>query len=394
MKTRRFGRTELPMPLFSCGGMRFQQSWKDTGQDIEPAAQQRLEDTVRAGLEVGVTHIETARGYGTSERQLGLLLPRLDRDELIVQTKIAPESDPQQFVDNVVDSLRRLRVDRVDLLSLHGINTWEKLWWAVRPGGCLARARQLQDRGLVGAVGLSTHGTTDLITAALEHEGDGGFDYVNLHWYFISQRNWSCVELATERDMGVFIISPADKGGRLYDPPPQLVEWCTPLSPLEFNNAWCLTHPQIHTLSLGAARPSDFDPVAPSLAAMDHPEVLAEVERRLATAMRETVGVDHPDELMRGLPDFVDAPGFVNLRVIVWLRALALGWGMTAYAQGRYRMLGHASDWFPGLNAAHVADLDLSRAVADSPFAEEVPGWLTEAHDLLGGETVRRLSQS
>ena len=127
MKTRRFGRTELPMPLFSCGGMRFQQSWRDTGQDIEPEAQQRLEDTVRAGLEVGVTHIETARGYGTSERQLGLLLPRLDRDGLIVQTKIAPESDPQQFVDNVVDSMRRLRV------RASGVSAVSSGWYSPKP---------------------------------------------------------------------------------------------------------------------------------------------------------------------------------------------------------------------------------------------------------------------
>lgn len=382
------------MPLFSCGGMRFQQSWTDSGQAIEPQAQQRLAETVLAGIARGVTHLETARGYGTSERQLGMLLPQLDREQLILQTKASPEADPDLFAANVEESFARLGVDRLDLLSLHGINTWEKLWWSVRPGGCLARARQLQDEGRVGWVGFSTHGSTELITSALEHEGDGGFDYVNLHWYFISRRHDRALAVAGERDQGVFIISPADKGGRLYDPPSRLTELCDPLPPLVFNNAWCLANPAVHTLSLGAARPSDFDPVPDSLAALEAPEVITGVEQRLADAMQEVIGVRHPDDLLVGLPEYDEAPGFMNLRVMVWLRALALGWGMSEYAKGRYRMLGHASDWFPGINAEHAAEWDLAKAIADSPFAADIPAWLAEAHDLLGGDRVARLSQS
>ncbi len=387
---RRFGRTGLEMPVFSCGGMRYQQSWQDTGQEIEPAAQELLADTVRTGLAHGVTHLETARGYGTSERQLGMLLPDLDRDALILQTKVSPEASPEEFSANVAESFRRLGVDRLDLLSLHGINTWQKLAWAVRPGGCLDVARELQQQGRVGWVGFSTHGSPDLIAAALDHD----FDYVNLHWYFINRRNQPVVDLATERDMGVFVISPADKGGRLYDPPDRLVELCAPLAPIVFNNAWCLSHPQIHTLSIGAARPSDFAPIADSLTALADPAVVGEVAERLADAMRAATGVAHPDELTEGLPEFSEAPGFMNLQVIVWLRALALGWGLTEYAQGRYRMLGQASDWFPGLSAAHAADWDVTPLVSGSPYAESLPEWLAEAHALLGGEKVARLSQS
>ena len=60
----------------------------------------------------------------------------------------------------------------------------------------------------------------------------GGFDYVNLHWYWIFQKNWPAIEEATRRDMGVFIISPADKGGKLYEPPEKLVKLCEPWPPL------------------------------------------------------------------------------------------------------------------------------------------------------------------
>ena len=87
MKYRRFGRTELQMPVFSCGGMRYQYQWQDTTEDKIPLDNQRnLEATIEQALELGINHIETARGYGTSEMQLGKILPQFEREKLIIQT--------------------------------------------------------------------------------------------------------------------------------------------------------------------------------------------------------------------------------------------------------------------------------------------------------------------
>ena len=69
---RRFGRTGLAMPVLTLGAMRFQYAWKDVEwSEIPAASQQNLERTVLHALDLGMYHIETARGYGTSERQLG-----------------------------------------------------------------------------------------------------------------------------------------------------------------------------------------------------------------------------------------------------------------------------------------------------------------------------------
>ena len=38
--------------------------------------------------------------------------------------------------------------------------------------------------------------------------------------------------------MGVFIISPNDKGGKLYAPPPKLETICAPLTPMQFNDLY------------------------------------------------------------------------------------------------------------------------------------------------------------
>ncbi|NER06690.1 MAG: aldo/keto reductase, partial [Okeania sp. SIO3C4] len=188
MQYRRFGRTELPMPIFSCGGMRYQYKWQDVPQNqIPPNNQQNLENTIRRSLEYGINHIETARGYGTSEMQLGEILPKLPREKLIVQTKVSPSADPQEFQSNFQQSLQFLQLEYIDLLGIHGINTLELLHQSIRPGGCLDVARKLQIQGQVRFVGFSTHGPTDVIVKTIE---TNEFDYVNLHWYYINQNNW------------------------------------------------------------------------------------------------------------------------------------------------------------------------------------------------------------
>ena len=86
--TRRFGRTGLPMPVLTCGGMRFQHRWEEEPpQPIPPDNQANLERLVARALDLGIRHIETARGYGTSEAQLGPILQKLPRESFILPDK-------------------------------------------------------------------------------------------------------------------------------------------------------------------------------------------------------------------------------------------------------------------------------------------------------------------
>lgn len=391
MLTRRFGRTELQMPVFSCGGMRYQHKWSDMPLDEIPGENQaNLEATIRRSVEVGVNHIETARGYGSSERQLGLVLPMFERNDIIVQTKVAPHADPAQFRANVLESLDRLRLDHVDLLGIHGINNHELLWQSVRPGGCADVADELIKQGKVRHVGFSTHAPVDLIRDTIATDR---FSYVNLHWYYINQLNARAVTDAADYDMGVFIISPSDKGGMLYDPPDKLRELTAPLHPLVFNCLFCLRNPNVHTLSLGASCPADFDLQLSALEHVDRiDELLPPIERRLRAAMVDAVGEDAADHIADGLPDWERAPGYMNMPIILWLRHLALAYDMHDYARMRYNLLGNGGHWFPGLNAAHADTLNLDSALADSPFKADIPGWLREAHDMLGSSPKQRES--
>ena len=155
--------------------MRYQFKWQDVElKDIPRENQDNLEATIRRGLELGINHIETARGYGSSEMQLGNVLPTLPREKIIVQTKVAPTLNAEDFLNTFEKSMRHLRLDHVDLLALHGINDRQLLEWSLKKDGCVAAARRLQKAGRIRFLGFSTHATTDII---LEAVNSGEFDY-------------------------------------------------------------------------------------------------------------------------------------------------------------------------------------------------------------------------
>ncbi|MEH1821209.1 MAG: aldo/keto reductase [Nostoc sp.] len=393
MLYRRFGRTELQMPVFSCGGMRYQFKWEDVPNHEIPADNQaNLEATIKRAVEVGINHIETARGYGTSEMQLGRILPKFPREKLIVQTKISPKADAKEFRETFEQSLRNLQLDYVDLLGLHGINHPESLNDSIRPGGCLEVAQQLQAEGKVRFIGFSTHGSTEMIVQTIN---TNQFDYVNLHWYYINQWNWAAIEAAKRHDMGVFIISPSNKGGLLYEPPEKLLNLCAPLSPMVFNDLFCLSHQEVHTLSIGAAKPQDFDEHLKTLELIDRAsEILPPILARLESEAIATLGEDWVKSWETNLPTFDKTPGEINIRVILWLRNLAIAYDLVEYAKMRYNLLGNGGHWFPGNKADRLDELDLRQSIARNPHADKIPQFLEQAHQLLAGEAVKRLSRT
>lgn len=393
MLYRRFGRTELQMPVFSCGGMRYQFKWQDVANSEIPAdSQANLEATISQALSVGINHIETARGYGTSEMQLGRILPQFPREKLIVQTKVCPVADAQEFRQKFEQSLANLQLDYVDLLGLHGINHGESLDYSMRPGGCLEIAQQLQAEGKVRFIGFSTHGSQDVMIQAIN---TNQFDYVNLHWYYINQWNWEAIKAANHHDMGVFIISPSDKGGRLYNPPQKLVNLCAPLSPMVFNDLFCLSHEQVHTLSVGAAKPGDFDEHLKSLEYLDQAqEILPPILQNLEQEAIAILGEDWVKTWDTNLPTLEETPGQVNIRVILWLLNLAMAYDLVDYAKARYNLLGNGGHWFPGNKADRLDELDLQPILTHSPHAEKIPHLLAKAHEMLAGDEIKRLSQS
>ena len=395
LPTRRFGRTELQIPLLSLGGMRFQQSWTDLpAADITAESQVNLEATLQRAVDRGFHHVETARHYGSSERQLGWALPRCADQQRLLQSKVPPRDDPAAFEAELELTFQRLQCDRLDLLAIHGINLAEHLDQTLRPGGCMEVVRRWQDDGRVGHVGFSTHGPTDLIVASCN---SGAFDYVNLHWYYIRQDNGPALDAARDQDMGIFIISPTDKGGHLHSPSQRLLELCDPLHPIVFNDLFCLSDQRVHTISVGASCPGDLDLHLEAVARLgEAAHLIAPVHDRLHQAARTALGEDWLASWRQGLPSWQDTPGEINLPVLLWLHNLLEAWDLESYARARYRLLGSGGHWFAGANADalddSISESQLLAVLGNSPWCERIPGILRLLKQRLAGESQMRLS--
>jgi predicted aldo/keto reductase-like oxidoreductase len=394
MKYRRFGKTELDMPVLTAGGMRFQASWKaDETDKVTEESQANVEACLRRALEEGIHHFETARGYGTSEYQMGRAMKGLPREKILLQTKVGPTETGEEFVRQFDDSLERLQVDRVELLAIHGINTLEKLAKTLAPGGPLEAAERLRSSGRTRHVGFSTHGPTDVIVKTIATDR---FEYVNLHWFWIQQDRWPAIEAARQRDMGVFIISPTDKGGRLYEPSEKMVRLCRPLSPIAFNDLFCLLREEVHTISIGARRPSDYDEHLRAVEMLDEPgteRLVREIDERLTAELRSVLGEEWCASFSQGLPDWPDTPGEVNIPFILWLYNLAKALDLVEFGRDRYGLLGNAGDWVPGKKLGEADPRGLAEALRRSPHAERIPAVLAEAHAMFAGKEGERLHE-
>jgi hypothetical protein len=380
------------MPVLSCGGMRYQHSWDDKEEGgITPEGQANLEDCIRKALDSGINHIETARGYGTSEVQLGRILPRLPRGEIIVQTKVAP-APAKEFRATFDRSMANLQLGHVDLLSIHGINNrdlWEE---TIRPGGALEAARQIVHEGRATFLGFSTHAPCELIEEMISSDA---FDYVNLHWYFMNRTNRSAVEAAARHDMGVFIISPTEKGGCMHQPSEKLSRLCAPFSPILFNDLYCLKAPEVHTISIGAAKPSDFDEhlkVLPLLGEQEISEQVHAIAGKLEAEFLRVNGFPMPGRWDGILPPFGEVPGGINLQETRRLWALDRSFDMQPYGKLRYNLLGNGGHWFPGVNAS-TFDESAIREIGLKAGIPDLCAILREAHDRFGDAPRERLQK-
>jgi len=192
MKYRRFGRTEINMPLISMGGMRFQTSWKreDT---VKAESIANLDKTVAHALDLGINHFETAHGYGTSEEELGQVLPHYERSKLIIQSKGDPSGKVKKVFSTIKTSLKCLRLDYLDLFAAHGINNDLLLDQALKKGAVVEEALKLKEKGVIRALGFSSHGPASIIIKAIK---TGLFDYVNLWYSYINQINMPAIQAA------------------------------------------------------------------------------------------------------------------------------------------------------------------------------------------------------
>lgn len=370
MRYRRFGRTNLNLSVFSLGTMRYLDSAMEA------------ERVVQRAIALGVNHLETAPAYGPSEAYLGQSLKNLPvSSPLYVTTKVLPRGTGADMIQQVDHSLKRLGCDRLDGLALHGLNLPEHLVWLDQQGQGALEA--LLASGKVAHIGFSSHGPLEVILAAMDNPL---VSFVNLHYTYFFQRNAPAIARAQEKDLGIFIISPADKGGLLHHPPGKLEQLCYPLSPLHWAYRWLLSQPAITTLSFGPATAAEVD-VPLKIADEDGPLTAIEQEilDRLDRAFQTVPKGDRCEQCYACLP----CPENIHIPEVLRLRNLAVAYDMQQFGEYRYRMFGQAGHWFPG-QPAHSCT-ECGDCLPRCPSDLEIPRLLQDSHDRLRGPQRRRL---
>mmetsp|Transcript_5968 Transcript_5968/g.8764 ORF Transcript_5968/g.8764 Transcript_5968/m.8764 type:complete len:665 (+) Transcript_5968:23-2017(+) len=362
----RFGKTNIKMPIVTCGGMRFQHTWlpdmipllsesKSSVLSNSPS-QDNVKNIVRTCLQLGVNHFETARLYGTSEYQLIealydlMIAGEIKREDFILQTKITPQAFAKDFQKTWNQSWEHIgaKFQYIDLFSIHGLSTQE---WETT----FIEASKLKEEGKIRHIGFSTHGTSEQIMKLINTKK---FEYINIHYHFFGsyhgegtsdtlggQGNLACVQRALELDMGVFNISPFDKGGKLYRPSRDLLLSLGPeLTPIAFSSLHAWKTAGMHTLSVGVARPSDLDEVLEAARLWRTNDVeeklLTPAENRLRDRVTEKCGKEWADYGLLNVPTcYEECTHGIAIGHILWLHKLLVSHGMYDFCKDRYTML-------------------------------------------------------
>ena len=151
MELRKFGPTERHVPVIGQG------TWY-----LEKSNRAAAVRALRQGLDLGMTHIDTAEMYGTgaAESLVGEAIAGR-RDEVFLVSKVLPQNASRAMTMEACEgSLRRLQTDRLDCYLLH--------WRGRHPlEETFAAFEELEQRGKILSWGVSNFDVDDLEEAAV-----------------------------------------------------------------------------------------------------------------------------------------------------------------------------------------------------------------------------------
>jgi predicted aldo/keto reductase-like oxidoreductase len=371
MEYRRFGKTEKYISAITLGGMRFKNVWNDPRREIPAETFEHCTQAVQLAFEAGINHIETAWGYKKSETVYGKVLNeelKIPRNTYHLMTKgnAMTAGEMQKIVES---QLNDLQTDYFDFYGWHGINNDDLLNHACKKGGPVEELHKMKEEGIIKHIGFSTHGPMDTIIRPIETQL---FEFVNLHYYYFAQRNLGAVQMAQSNDMGVFIISPNDKGGQLFKAPDKVKNATYPLTPIQWNAKFCLENPAITTLSFGITEPDHFE----EMKGIFPLSLWSKMEQQIKLKL-DSFLLDDPFSSYDGF-DLKNDPSGINFSSVLRLRKLWKCYDMKDYGKYRYKVFQNKDHWFPGSYASqsNIDKIDLSRVPADIPLKE----MLAETH--------------
>lgn len=143
MEKVRLGKTGLVVTGIGWGGIPIQRVGEDEAVSV-----------IRAVVEMGVDLLDTARAYSNSEHRIGLALEGVHRP-VVLSTKSQVRT--ARIYDEVHESLRQLKVKKIDIYHLHMVPTMEEYEKVMASGGAYEGLLRARDEGLIDHIGMSSH---------------------------------------------------------------------------------------------------------------------------------------------------------------------------------------------------------------------------------------------
>jgi diketogulonate reductase-like aldo/keto reductase len=232
------------LPVIGCGTY--------VGFDVarDSAEYQRLPGVLQALFGAGGSVIDSSPMYGRAEAVTGELLAAAgSRGQAFLATKVWTRGRAEG-IRQMEESLRRLQVERLDLMQIHNLVDWQTH---------LATLREWKAAGRVRYLGVThyTAGAYDTLEAVMRAEA---LDFVQIN-YSLDEREAErrILPLAAERGMAVIINRPFGGGGllrRLRERP--LPSWAAEIGATSWAQVllkFVLSHPAVTCAIPGTSRP-------------------------------------------------------------------------------------------------------------------------------------------
>jgi diketogulonate reductase-like aldo/keto reductase len=216
-------RTSLPkgeeMPMVGVG------TWNIHGETLKAS--------VRAGIDAGCLHVDTAEGYG-NEEVVGEAIAAYDREELFLTSKVLPKNLAYESVIAACrDSLSRLGTDYLDLYLIHWPNP------AISLRETLAAMATLHEQGRVRNVGVSNFTAYQLSCA--HHVSDVPIAVNQIEFHPRYQQP-DVVEYCRETDTVVQAAAPLGRTAILEEPLVRELAEQYDRSPARIALRWAIEH--------------------------------------------------------------------------------------------------------------------------------------------------------
>lgn len=244
---RRLGRTNFGASVVGFGGIPIQYQPREEAVRV-----------VRHAIKLGVNFIDTARSYGDSEDKIGAAIKEV-REKLFISTK-SHFRTKREVERSIEESLRRLAVDKLDLIFIHSVDSDEELEHRLRMG-VLEAMKEARATGKVDYIGISGH-RNDVLTKAIK---TGEFDAVMATYNLTNDDgDQELFPLARERNVGVVVMKPL--GGGYLAVPPEAVQFKVAdraTSTAEASLRFVLRNPYITTVIPGMGKIKEVEEDVP-----------------------------------------------------------------------------------------------------------------------------------